>query len=102
MARVELDVDLDDVFSATAVPALTDFTGRRTEIWPHHSERFYEVREIGDSTAIVREGQTKPPPALWAVVERYEWGPDRVRWTVERALLPPGSFVKTRFSRTGG
>ena len=74
------------------VERLTDFSPDRPRRWPALSPRWYEVYELGEFTADVREGQDKP--TLWAR-ERYDWStPGTVTWTViESSDLAPGSFV---------
>src|SRR3954466_9030668 len=85
------------------VELLTDFSPDRPKRWPQLSERWYEVYEVGDTTADVREGQDKP--SLWAR-ERYEWStPGTVTWTVvESSDLTPGSFftIKATAAQDGG
>lgn len=89
--RVEFDFHTratpDDV-----VELLTDFSPDRPKRWPALSERWYEVYDVGVSTADVREGQEKP--TLWAR-ETYDWStPGTVTWTVtDSSDLAPGSFV---------
>jgi hypothetical protein len=89
--RVEFD------FHTQATPdevigLLTDFSADRPKRWPQLSERWYQVYEVGETTADVREGQDKP--SLWAR-ELYDWStPGSVTWTVkESSDLAPGSFV---------
>jgi hypothetical protein len=89
--RVEFD------FHTRAVPEeivelLTDFSPERTKRWPALSERWYEVYDVGASTADVREGQERP--SMWAR-ELYDWStPGTVSWTVtDSSDLTPGSFV---------
>lgn len=89
--RIEFD------FHTRATPAdvvelLTDFSPERPKRWPALSDRWYEVYDVGASTADVREGQDKP--TLWAR-EKYDWStPGAVTWTVtESSDLAPGSFV---------
>ena len=74
------------------VGLLTDFSPDRPKRWPALSERWYEVYDVGVSTADVREGQEKP--TLWAR-EAYDWStPGTVTWTVtDSSDLAPGSFV---------
>ena len=74
------------------VELLTDFSPARPTRWPQLSERWYEVYDVGVSTADVREGQDKP--TLWAR-ETYDWStPGTVTWTVtDSSDLASGSFV---------
>jgi hypothetical protein len=92
MTRIEFD------FHTRATPAqvvelLTDFSPDRPKRWPQLSERWYEVYEVGETSADVREGQDKP--TIWAR-EHYDWStPGTVTWTVtESSDLAPGSFVR--------
>jgi hypothetical protein len=60
--------------------AMTDFTERRLEIWHKTLDpKVYEVREVGDTWAVAREGSPQVP--FWVVV-RYDWAePGLIRWT---------------------
>lgn len=60
--------------------AMTDFTDRRPQIWhPTLDPEVYEVREVGDTWAVAREGSPRVP--FWVVV-RYDWSdPTVIRWT---------------------
>ena len=60
--------------------AMTDFTDRRLEIWKRTLDpEVYEVRELGDTWAVAKEGSPRSP--YWVVV-RYDWSDPRViRWT---------------------
>jgi len=79
--------------SEEVVELLTDFSPNRPTRWPALSERWYEVYDVGASSADVREGQEKP--TLWAR-ETYDWStPGTVTWTVtDSSDLAPGSFVE--------
>jgi hypothetical protein len=90
--RVEFD------FHTRATPEqvvelLTDFSTDRPKRWPALSERWYEVYDVGVSSADVREGQERP--TLWAR-ETYDWSTaGTVTWTVtDSSDLAPGSFVR--------
>ena len=94
-AEVTTRVEFDFHTAATpeeVVELLTDFSSDRPKRWPALSPKWYEVYELGTSTADVREGQDKPP--LWAR-EQYDWStPGTVTWTVtDSGDLAPGSFV---------
>ena len=81
--------------------ALIDFSPRRPELWPGIKESMYEVVELGDTWAIVREGTGGP---VWSR-ERYDWSePGRVVWTVvESGFSRPGDFIAADISpRSGG
>jgi hypothetical protein len=71
--------------------AMTDFTDRRLEIWKKTLDpKVYELRELGETWAVAREGSPGVP--YWVVV-RYDWA-DRavIRWTeVETNHGDPGA-----------
>lgn len=103
MPRVELDVE-------TALPpervreALLDFSERRPEIWPDLEPSMFEVIEVGETSAVLKEGSKLPGMTIWAR-ERYDWpSPDTVSWTVEESnFCAPGSYVAaTLHPRDGG
>lgn len=90
MARIEFDIRTDvppDVVRA----ALLDFSERRPELWPGLPADQYQVYEVGDTWAEVREGYRGP---IW-VRERYDWSvPGRVTFTaVDSGFATPGSHV---------
>ncbi len=59
--------------------AMTDFTDRRLQIWSTLDPGVYEVREVGDTWAVAREGSPHSP--FWVIL-RYDWSDPRViRWT---------------------
>lgn len=79
---------------AQVIGAFTDFTPRRTEIWAGTLDLAkYEVIELGDNRALVREGSTSP--SIWAL-ERYDWSvPGTVRWVTEESnFSAPGGSVE--------
>ena len=81
--------------------ALIDFSPERPTLWPGINPGFYEVFEIGDTWAIVREGTGGP---VWSR-ERYDWSdPSRVVWTVvESGFSRPGDYVAASIAgREGG
>jgi hypothetical protein len=102
MAKFVVGIDTEAT-PEQVLAALTDFTERRTEIWPGLSKELYEVYEAGESSALVREGS--PKPKVWAR-ERYDWSkPGVVRWEVlESNFCNPGSYVQASFepSAAGG
>src|SRR4051794_30361129 len=93
VARVDTTATPDQVLAA-----LTDFTDRRPDIWPGLARELYEVYEVGETSATVREGSTKPSK-VWAR-ERYDWStPGVVRWEVlESSFSTPGSYVEARIT----
>ena len=60
--------------------AMTDFTDRRVEIWHKTLDpKVYQLRELGETWAVAREGSPRVP--FWVVVH-YEWSnPREIRWT---------------------
>jgi hypothetical protein len=103
MPHVEVDID-------TTLPpervreALLDFSDRRPDIWPGLERSLYEVYEVGETSADIKEGSRLPGTTIWAR-EHYEWSePDTVRWTVvESNFCTPGSRVyATLHPREGG
>lgn len=83
------------------IAALTDFTDRRPEIWPDLDPDAYRVERLGETSALVREGQRKPK--LWAL-EEYDWStPGTVTWTArESNFCAPGSFMSARVEPASG
>ena len=74
--------------------AFTDFTDRRPVIWEGTLDPGkYEVYEVGDTWADVREGSKRPE--VWAV-EHYDWSePGRITWTAKESnFCQPGSGVE--------
>ncbi|MGH2691413.1 MAG: SRPBCC family protein [Actinomycetota bacterium] len=100
MGRVEFDMDTE-VPPDRVIGALTDFTERRPELWPGLKPKEYQVYDLGDTSALVREGSGG---SIWAK-ERYDWSrPGVVRWEVlESGFCAPGSFVQAEVApRDGG
>jgi hypothetical protein len=103
MPKVEIDVETA-VEPARIRAALLDFSPGRPEIWPGIAPSFYEVYEVGETTALVREGTKTPGMTVWAK-ERYDWSdPNTVRWTVQESnFCAPGSYVQATIQpREGG
>jgi hypothetical protein len=71
--------------------ALIDFSDRRPDLWPGLPRHMFEVYEVGETSAEVREGYRGP---IW-VRERYDWSvPGTVVWTaVESGFAMPGKRV---------
>lgn len=78
---------------AQVLAALTDFTDQRPVIWKGTLDPDkYEVYEVGETSARVREGSKRPN--VWAI-ERYNWGPGRVAWEAEESnFCKPGSGIE--------
>jgi hypothetical protein len=95
MARIEFDMDAE-IPPERIIAALTDFSGRRPDIWPGLKREEYEVYEVRQTGADVREGTSK---GVWAR-ERYDWSqPGVVRWeVVESSFCAPGSYVEARIA----
>lgn len=82
--------------------AFTDFTDRRPGIWSDTLDpAAYQVSEVGDTWAIVREGSRRP--RLWAV-ERYDWSvPGQVRWSATSSnFCAPGSGIEVTINAHDG
>jgi hypothetical protein len=91
VARFEFDL------RTTAPPeavraALLDFSDRRPDLWPGLPRDAYQVYEMGDTWAEVREGYRGP---IWHR-ERYDWSdPVKVEWiAVESGIVKPGKRVE--------
>jgi hypothetical protein len=71
--------------------ALLDFSEHRPELWPGLPRDQYEIYEIGDTWAEIREGYRGP---IWAR-ERYDWSvPGRVVFTaIDSGFATAGSHV---------
>jgi hypothetical protein len=89
-----------DCTATTAAPpervlaALTDFTAERPRIWPGLDPRFYQVHQLGETTAEVTEGSAFAG-GVWERA-RYDWsGPGLVRITVvdSNAFAAGGSWT---------
>jgi len=66
---------------AQVFDAFTDFSDHRLEVWRRSLDPAkYEVRERGDTWAVVREGSAGT--RIWVLL-RYDWqSPGTVRWTL--------------------
>jgi hypothetical protein len=93
-----MDIDTD-VSPAVITAALTDFTAERPRIWPGIDPTQYQVYEIGDHWAEIREGTSA---SIWAR-ERYDWSkPGNVTWTVQESqLFTPGDYVSADITPRG-
>jgi hypothetical protein len=103
MPRFEVDVETS-LAPERVRGALLDFSERRPEIWPSLDRSFYEVYDVGETTATVKEGSKLPGMSVWAR-ERYDWSqPSVVSWTVEESnFCSPGSrVIATLHPREGG
>jgi hypothetical protein len=92
MLQVVLDVETS-LAPERVREALLDFSERRPDVWPDLERSQYQVYEVGETSADVREGSKLPGITIWAR-ERYDWSsPDTIRWTVEESnFLTPGSY----------
>lgn len=98
MPKLQLDIKTD-VAPEKITSALIDFSDKRPEIWPGMNAKQYEVYEVGETTALIREGSGGP---IWAK-ERYDWSkPGTVRWeVVESGFCKPGGYVQVDISPDG-
>ena len=101
MARIEVDFETR-LPPDKVVEALTNFTPNRSDIWPGLARQFYEVYSVGETSAEVQEGSSKPVK-VWAK-ERYDWStPRTVTWTgKESNFCTPGSVVSIRAEASEG
>src|SRR5918911_1343658 len=78
--------------------AFLDFTDRRPDLWPGLPRDQYEVYEVGDTWAEIREGYRGP---IWHR-ERYDWSaPNRIEWTaVKSGIVKPGKCVVVEITPT--
>jgi hypothetical protein len=90
VARIEFDIRTDAPPEAIRA-ALLDFSEHRPELWPGLPPDQYEVYEVGDTWAEIREGYRG---RIW-VRERYDWSvPGRIEFTaVDSGFATPGSHV---------
>ena len=94
MPKVEMD------FKSSLPPdrildALTDFTETRPDQWVGLSRELYEVYEVGETTALIKEGTKGPPKTVWAK-ERYDWStPGVVSWSVQESNFAASGFGVT-------
>lgn len=93
MPNVEMDLETR-ASPGSVRTALIDFTDARPEIWPGLDRDLYEVYEVGDTYADIKEGNKVPGGAVWAK-EHYDWSdPEVVTWTVQESnFCAPGSYV---------
>jgi hypothetical protein len=99
---------LDTVVETTLPPekvreALLDFSERRPQIWPGIMPSLYEVYEVGETSAEIKEGTKLPFGTAWAR-ERYDWSdPNTIRWTViDSNFSTPGSYVSATLEPKDG
>ncbi|UGT52805.1 hypothetical protein [Nocardia asteroides] len=90
--RTAFEFDVHTAASpAQVVELLTDFSANRPNRWPALSARSYEVYSVGDTEAVVLEGQDFPKIyATW----HYDWStPGTVSMSVtESPHLAAGSY----------
>ena len=78
--------------------ALTDFSDKRLETWKGTLDPDkFEVYDVGETSADVREGSKRPN--VWAI-EHYDWAePGHVSWRVrESNFCRPGSGIEMDIS----
>jgi hypothetical protein len=90
VVRLAFDIRTDAPPEAVRA-ALLDFTEHRPEVWPGLPADQYQVYDVGDTWAEIREGYRG---RIW-VRERYDWSePDTVRFTlVDSGFAMPGGEV---------
>lgn len=99
MAHIEFDL-LTDASPEAVRAALLDFTPDRPKLWPGLPADQYEIYDVGETWAEIREGYRGP---IWNR-ERYEWPePDRVEFTaMDSGFSRPGGHVVVRITPAGG
>ena len=99
MARFEFDLRTGASPDAVRA-ALLDFTDHRPDLWPGLPRDQYEVYEVGDTWAEVREGYRGP---IWNR-ERYDWSdPGEISFTaVDSGFAKPGKRVVMRIAPGSG
>jgi len=95
LADIESDLSPDQISAA-----LLDFTERRPRLWPNLDGNYYEVHSVGESSAVVTEGNIGRPK-LWAQ-EHYDWSqPGRIEWrSGESNYCKPGGGVVVTLTET--
>jgi len=99
----KLEYGIETPLSAKQViGAATDFTERRLRLWPGIDPKVYEVREVTDRRAVVREGSAVMG-GIWAV-EKYDWSvPNEVTATVQESnTFRPGGVWRLRATELPG
>jgi hypothetical protein len=97
------------VTADTSVPpekvleAARDFSPRRAELWPDVHVEHLHVHDVGETFAVVTEGNPWPIGYVWERL-RYDWSePGVVKGTVEKSnLFKPGSTWEIRATPTDG
>ena len=101
--RVHVHCSFDSRMSqAGVIAALTDFSTGRLETWPNIDPAKYKVHEVGDTWALVTEGNAEPD--IWAL-ERYSWGSDWVSIKAEESnfcCVGDGTDLKITPNTDGG
>jgi hypothetical protein len=101
MAKIHYSATTD-LAPAAVVEALTDFSPLRVARWPELDASHFEVLELGNTHALVREGTARY--GIW-VIERYDWDTPGVIRAVsqESNVVYPGGLWQTTVSdRPGG
>jgi hypothetical protein len=94
MARLDIDVDTT-LSPAQVIEAFTDFTDRRTELFPGLAPEYYKVYSLDETSADVMEGTARPK--IWAR-ELYDWSrPGEVSWKcADSNLFKSGTVITVR------
>jgi hypothetical protein len=102
MATIQFDVE-SPLEPGAVLQALTDFSKRRTGLWPAIDPKLYRVHEVCESSALVTEG-TDVLGGIWAK-ELYEWdGSGTVRATIQESNFwhSGGTWALAAAPREGG
>ncbi|SRR5258708_6501738 len=98
--KVTFDIDTS-LPPERVMSMLTDFSPRRSDLWPMLAPELYEVYRLEEGSADVKEGSLYP----FLVWERdhYKWSADRVRWIVQESnYCKPGSYVEVTVGAGAG
>ncbi|MGH2777864.1 MAG: SRPBCC family protein [Actinomycetota bacterium] len=100
MPHIEIDVDTS-LTPAEVIGAFTDFTERRTELFPGLAPQYFKVHSQTETSADVMEGTARPK--IWAR-EVYDWSSgDSVSWkVVESNVFDAGTVINVAPSATEG
>jgi polyketide cyclase/dehydrase/lipid transport protein len=102
MATIQFEI-ASPVDPDAVIQALTDFSERRTRLWPAIDPKVYRVHNVSESSALVTEG-SDVMGGIWAT-ELYEWDASgTVRATIQESNFwhPGGTWELTAVGRAGG
>lgn len=102
MPRVQV-VERTSVTPECVLEAARDFSDRRAKLWPDVHVAHLEVRETGETFAVVTEGNPWPIGYVWERLH-YDWSePGVVKGTVtDSNIFKPGSTWEIRATPANG